>query len=960
MDSKYGVMGQERFGFREVTVGKRAILINNIPTNIRCEQASLTSWSGAPGYAIMNRLGYMNRGGILEIYHKQNLNVNMNMMRTHSIQEPHNFQDIADELGMMIYPEEPRYHVLAKVKGRYYPAPMEKVFDGKKLSKIVKEKIRNNVFAAYNNPSVVMRSMGNELYDQKLYGNKIMKTYKNYCEQFYDEYKKLDPTRPLTSSSGRQATEKSCLKTGAQIYGLNFEYAKSDFHAIHNYSMTWKGLCFAEGDSLSGSYKKHYEALVLDDGKEKAVFNGETFISSLVFPYDGRHKRLVKFFAPHIKNGTFDRKWFVDNCQVVPEKIHSIISGCHSLDRAVAKFGYMDSVVPKKILLSQARMFKNFIEQTRRKREYCAGFSTNQSNLSIPRTKYEFYEPTASYAKTAGQPAIACFDLKFNKNMFAGQKNSEEILYIINDHEKRLNNIEIRIFVKKSGSSNKIALTNAKVASVKPGEMLKVPYRFQFPDNTKSGNYHLTLEFYANDKKKGENFYENIYVMNVRDVKLKNPSALKGKKIGVFVPVKSKNSKGVKNLAKILKNLTIPSVNFTDLKVVKKFDIVIIPPNVYKKTIKTSALLTWLGKGGKLICFEQEKQIKGLPGVIQECGNTGWMVEPIVTRHPVFAKLKKENFRLWNGKKNSIYNKWLVKNAIGPMNYGVLASFLGVGKRSVMAAADMKIGKGLCLQSQFLATGRFMNDSVATRLILNIFNYTLGKWNKAAVVECKEAAGISFKIKRGKAFFVNLKPYANAGFKDNVRGDKKGGWTDQGPENDFRNFPVGKQKFAGIPFNIINPASNNGKSCIILRGSTKTRTAFLPNKCQKIKIGKKVSKLFFLVTGAWMSKPDTNIGKIQLVYPALGIGTFATQDIPLIAGRNIKDWWNPRSGEALSAALLAWVGRTKSSGDKLNEIGAYIIEWVNPDRRRKILYINFYSARKGVPILLGITGEEIK
>jgi len=959
MDNKYGVIGQERFGFREVTVGKRAILINNIPTNLRCEQATWARWESAPGYAIVNRLGYMNRGGIIEICHKQNLNVNMNMMRTHSIQEPHNYQDIADELGIMIYPEEPAYNV-SKEEGRYHPAPLERIFDGEKLSDIVKEKIRNNVFAAYNNPSVVMRSMGNELYDQKLYGNKIMKTYKKYCERLYDEYKKLDPTRPLTSSSGREATEKSCQEIGAKISALNFEYAKSDFHDTHNYTMTWKGLCFAEDDSWSDSYEKIYKAFVLDDGKEKAVFNGETFISSLVMPYHGNQIHLADFFTPHIKNGVFDRKWFVENCQVVPEKMQTLLKGTLSLDRAVLKFGYMDSVVPERILLSNARMLKDFIELTRRQRDYCAGFALNQSKISIPKTKYKFYEPIASYVRVAGQRAIACFDLKFNKNMFAGQKNGEEILYIINDHEKRLKNIEIKIFVKKNGSSKKIALASAKVKGVNPGEVLKVPYIFQLPDNTKSRNYYLTLEFYADGKKRGENFYENIYVMNVRDVKLKNPSIVKGKKIGIFVPDGAKNIKGVKDLSGILKILRIPSVNFADLKEVKKFDFVIIPPNVYKKGINTSVFSKWLTKGGKLICFEQKKQIKGLPGVIQNCGNMGWTVEPIVQKHPVFTGLEKENFCLWNGNRNNVRNKWLVNSAVSPMNYGVLASFLGVGKRSVMAASDMQIGKGLCLQSQFLATERFMSDSVATRLILNIFNYTLGDWDKAAIVECEEVEGMTFKIKKDKVFFVNLKPYANAGFKDEVAGDQKDGWTDQGPENDFRNFPVGKQNFAGIPFNIIDPAYNNGKSCIILCGATKTKTAFLPNKCKKIKIGRKVSKLFFLVTGAWMSEPDMNIGKIQLVYPARGIGTFATQDIPLITGRNIKDWWDPRSGGNLPDALLAWVGRTKSSGDKLNEIGAYIFEWVNPDTRREISYINFYSARKGVPILLGITGEALE
>ena len=66
---------------------------------------------------------------------------------------------------------------------------------------------------------------------------------------------------------------------------------------------------------------------------------------------------------------------------------------------------------------------------------------------------------------------------------------------------------------------------------------------------------------------------------------------------------------------------------------------------------------------------------------------------------------------------------------------------------------------------------------------------------------------------------LDLSKAVNMSFTDKVDSDGKGGWTDQGPENDLRMVPLGKQRFKGTDFCIIDPKKNNNKSCIALRGA---------------------------------------------------------------------------------------------------------------------------------------------
>ena len=199
---------------------------------------------------------------------------------------------------------------------------------------------------------------------------------------------------------------------------------------------------------------------------------------------------------------------------------------------------------------------------------------------------------------------------------------------------------------------------------------------------------------------------------------------------------------------------------------------------------------------------------------------------------------------------------------------------------------------------------------------------------------------------------IDLAPYANRGFADEIENDGKGGWFDQG-RNDFRTMPTGNVTAAGILFRIVDPAKNNGKGCLITAGSARPD---FPHAIKGIKVNGKFSRLFFLHTAAWGGAADA--GRYRINY-----ADGSSVELPLGGNRNIGDWWNP----APLAEARVGVMRKNAAG---NNIGAYVMEWENPHPDAVIASIDFLSplyreqnridwlpANTAFPALIAVTGE---
>jgi len=202
----------------------------------------------------------------------------------------------------------------------------------------------------------------------------------------------------------------------------------------------------------------------------------------------------------------------------------------------------------------------------------------------------------------------------------------------------------------------------------------------------------------------------------------------------------------------------------------------------------------------------------------------------------------------------------------------------------------------------------------------------------------------SFNIEdESRCVMLDLRNIANTGFQDETAEDKKGGWFDQGA-NDLRNMPTGPGKYSGVPFMVIDPAENNGKSAVVLRGAK--RPCF-PEKAEGALVGHEVKSLYFLHAAAW----DATKGEPCLFYKIV-YEDGATAEIPVKFGVDIGGWWKP---EKLPEARVAF----SSANAACDHVGLYCFKWDNPRLGEKIKSLDIVSANSGaVPVVVAITAEK--
>ena len=182
---------------------------------------------------------------------------------------------------------------------------------------------------------------------------------------------------------------------------------------------------------------------------------------------------------------------------------------------------------------------------------------------------------------------------------------------------------------------------------------------------------------------------------------------------------------------------------------------------------------------------------------------------------------------------------------------------------------------------------------------------------------------------------LDLRPYCNLGFRDEVAGDRTGGWTDQGA-TDLRSLPVGRQYFCGVQFDIIDPATNHGRSCLMFRGQARP---YFKDRAV-IPVSRKFAVLYFLQAGAWGCDGVTYV----LTYRD------GSRETRKVDSNTIGDWSQPAE---LSGAELAWEGLTATRA----AAGVWMMPWKNPRPELEIASLTIQAEAAGsVTGVLAITG----
>ena len=366
----------------------------------------------------------------------------------------------------------------------------------------------------------------------------------------------------------------------------------------------------------------------------------------------------------------------------------------------------------------------------------------------------------------------------------------------------------------------------------------------------------------------------------------------------------------------------------------------------------TPEMERFLKAGGVMLILEQQNVNSRFPdgsGIIP--GGMSF-IDLVSPDHPVFNGLDQRNFDTWNNEKQ---NGFLLTHSFVSFMRGTIAAkgVSGLGSRDLRSAVtESSLGKGRIIASQLKAAGLHDSDSSAAVYFANLLRYALE--SRAFRVKTHPFSmnrSDGYVTAKDRCRVIDLAPYVTTSFRDEKDGDRQGGWTDQG-ENDFRHVQTGMVTAAGVPFRIIDPEKNGGKSCIVLCG---TARPYFPEAVRGIRADGFFSRLFFLHTTAWGNNGIC-------AYYRIRYADGSHVDYPMAGQENVADWW---FAWGLPKAKLGIQGNGRRSGT------TFVAEWENPHPEKRLAGIDFLSMRaynkenidylpskESVPILLAITGEE--
>ena len=178
------------------------------------------------------------------------------------------------------------------------------------------------------------------------------------------------------------------------------------------------------------------------------------------------------------------------------------------------------------------------------------------------------------------------------------------------------------------------------------------------------------------------------------------------------------------------------------------------------------------------------------------------------------------------------------------------------------------------------------------------------------------------------------------------------GWFGD-PAWSFKDFPAGRQTFAGVPFTVYEFPTSPVPNSVMLGGSGIPGN--LPEAVTGIPVGQKVSALFFLQAARIdrrRNADEIRDGKIfEMAKYVIHYADGQVLQVPIRSELDVEDY-RQKSPQGLPGALLAW---TKPMGD--SNLAAYSMPWTNPRPTVSITSVDlvYGKDRVGIPSLLAIT-----
>lgn len=156
---------------------------------------------------------------------------------------------------------------------------------------------------------------------------------------------------------------------------------------------------------------------------------------------------------------------------------------------------------------------------------------------------------------------------------------------------------------------------------------------------------------------------------------------------------------------------------------------------------------------------------------------------------------------------------------------------------------------------------------------------------------------------------LDLTKNVNMGYADPVANDGKGGWSDQGPDNDGSKFRWKQTTVANVPFRLLDPAKNGGKA--VMTFANKRLPAGIESTGLDLSGGSSTANWFYLLHTLTFPDSYAPVGQIEIA------GSKGAQTLKIVNGRDIANWWMPSRKPNAFPALL-W---TNGGG---NQVGVYL------------------------------------
>jgi Cellulase (glycosyl hydrolase family 5). len=202
-----------------------------------------------------------------------------------------------------------------------------------------------------------------------------------------------------------------------------------------------------------------------------------------------------------------------------------------------------------------------------------------------------------------------------------------------------------------------------------------------------------------------------------------------------------------------------------------------------------------------------------------------------------------------------------------------------------------------------------------------------------------------------------LRDAANRGFRDEAPGDGKGGWTDQGPDNDISTLRPGRLAVHGVSFDVLDPKLNGDRAAIVLgrtgldlvdQGEERKqaaddapRGAFTLARATVHADSRRAWKSLYVLHAA--AKPPRAPAAVGDLVARYADGTESRHEI--LNGRDIGDWRDPRAADN---AAIAWQGENATAA-----IGLYVSRF--PLQNKALASVSFEHGGEGVWMIAGLS-----